>query len=82
VSTEIPRSSRALGDGPPLWPPYAGRRFALVSPAEIERLRTLAEWLVSMDDSDNREGLEARRTVTLTQIIDRARAALAQDGTP
>ena len=37
-------------------------------------------WLVSMDDPDDKAGLEARRTVTLTAIIDRARAALAVGG--
>lgn len=40
----------------------------------------LLRWLVSMDDPDDKAGLEARRTVTLTAIIDRARAALAVEG--
>lgn len=35
------------------------------------------EWLVSMDDSDNPDGLKERKTVTLTKIIERARAALS-----
>lgn len=38
-------------------------------------LRDLAEWLVSLDDVEG-PGAEARRTVTLTQIINRAREAL------
>jgi hypothetical protein len=41
-------------------------------------LRELAEWLISMDDIDQPAGLEARRTVTLTRIIDRARQALGE----
>ena len=40
-----------------------------------DALVDLAEWLVSLDDVDG-PGAEARRTVTLTQIINRARAAL------
>lgn len=43
---------------------------------ENEQLRAFAEWLVSMDDSEDVLGREARRTVILTNIIDRARAAL------
>jgi hypothetical protein len=40
-------------------------------------LRELAEWLVSLDDDDSDSpGRCDRRTVTLTQIIDRARNAL------
>lgn len=42
----------------------------------MSALRELAEWLVSMDDPENAEGLEVRRSVTLTQIIERAGAAL------
>lgn len=37
----------------------------------------MLRWLVSMGDPDDAAGLEARRTVTLTEIVDRARAALA-----
>lgn len=37
-----------------------------------KRLRGLAEWLVAMDEP----GSATRRTITLTQIIDHARAAL------
>lgn len=40
---------------------------ALVGP-----LRSLAEWLVSLDEPDSKD----RRTVNLNQIIDRARKAL------
>jgi hypothetical protein len=36
----------------------------------------LAVWLTSLDDPEDPKGLEERRTVTLTQIIDKARAAL------
>jgi hypothetical protein len=35
------------------------------------------EWLVSMDDSNNPDGLKDRQTVTLDKIIQRARAALS-----
>jgi len=41
-------------------------------------LRELAQWLISMDDLEQPAGLEARRTVTLTRIIDRARQALGE----
>ena len=41
--------------------------------AEAERLRALAIWLTRLDQPD---GIEERRTVTLTKIIDRARQAL------
>jgi hypothetical protein len=43
--------------------------------------RAFIEWLASMDDPDNAEGLEVRRKVTLTDIIDRGRLALIADGT-
>jgi len=33
------------------------------------------EWLLSMDDPDDHQGLEERRTVRLDEIIRRARAA-------
>ena len=35
------------------------------------KARTLLEWLISLDDP---EGLEDRRTVTLNQIIEKAKA--------
>ena len=41
--------------------------------AEVERLRLLAIWLIRLDEPD---GIEERRTVTLTKITDRARQAL------
>jgi len=44
----------------------------------LNRLRELADWLVSLDDVEG-PGAEARRTVTLTQIINRAREALGVD---
>lgn len=43
-------------------------------------LRELAIWLLTLDDPIGTPGGEERRRVTLTQIIERARAALA--GTP
>lgn len=48
--------------------PSQGERPALT-------LRSLAQWLVAMDEPDSSQ----RRTVTLTQIIDEARAALESD---
>jgi hypothetical protein len=36
-------------------------------------------WLATLDDPQDAAGREARRTVTLEQIIDRARVALAVD---
>jgi hypothetical protein len=36
-------------------------------------------WLVSLDDPQDAAAREARRTLTLEQIITRARAALAAD---
>ena len=44
---------------------------------EAERLRRLAIWLTRLDGPD---GIEERRTVTLTKIIDRARVALDEGG--
>lgn len=45
------------------------------------RLIDLAEWLVSLDDDDPASpGRKDRQTVTLTQIINRARAALDGKG--
>lgn len=38
----------------------------------------LAEWLVSLDDPDHEAGMAQRRTVTLDQIITRARKALGR----
>lgn len=46
-----------------------------VADRRSDALVELAEWLVSLDDVDG-PGSDARRTVTLTQIINRARAAL------
>jgi len=44
--------------------------------AERERLRKFAEWIVSLDDDDPESpGRQARKTVTLSNIIDRARKA-------
>lgn len=55
-------------------------RHALSFPLRRERdpLRAFAEWLVSLDDPEG-NGAEARRTVTLNQIITRARQALAKE---
>lgn len=42
-----------------------------------DRLKEFAEWIVSMDDDDpNSPGRKDRQTVTLTQIINRAKEAL------
>jgi hypothetical protein len=38
----------------------------------------MARWLTSLDDVDG-PGAQARRTVTLTQIINRARLALGEE---
>lgn len=48
----------------------------------IDPLRDLAEWLVSMDDPENEEGMHDRQTVTLTKIIDRASEALNSTSVP
>lgn len=46
---------------------------------ESAKEREALEWIISLDDIDG-PGLEARRTVTLTKIIERAKAAIkAQD---
>lgn len=50
-------------------------RTADIVNGRTESLVALAEWLVMLDDPDG-PGAVARRTVTLTQIINRARAAL------
>lgn len=47
--------------------------------SDDEKLRDLARWLVSMDDPEDVLGREERRSVTLTAIIERARAALGQN---
>lgn len=44
-----------------------------------EKLGELARWLVSMDDPEDAAGLEERRSVTLTRIIERAREALGRE---
>jgi hypothetical protein len=36
-------------------------------------VQALLDWLIAMDDPASDEGVEARRTVTLTRIIERAR---------
>jgi hypothetical protein len=41
--------------------------------AEVQQLRKFVSWLVSMDDPEDVVGREARRSVTLDQIIQRAR---------
>lgn len=40
---------------------------------ETDPVAKLLDWLIAMDDPDSVEGMEARRTVTLTRIIERAR---------
>lgn len=54
------------------------RTWSLPAPPPDD-VTAFLSWLVSMDDPESPEGLEARRTVTLTQIIDRARE-LIEDG--
>jgi hypothetical protein len=44
--------------------------------ADHDRYKGVLEWLVSLDDPEDVLGREERRTVTLTQIIDRAHRAL------
>lgn len=63
------------------------RDFAVVfayeekaSDRRSDALVDLAKWLVSLDDIDG-PGAEARRTVTLTQIVRRAREALGPEET-
>lgn len=50
-------------------------RAADIVNGRTESLVALAEWLVSLDDPEG-PGFEARRTVGMNQIIQRARAAL------
>lgn len=55
----------------PSWTDVDGR-------ALLERFDSMAafiDWLLAMDDPEDVLGREERRTVTLTQIIERARAA-------
>lgn len=71
LTREMDELSRALDNA-------CGRVIALAHEraevrAEVERLRRLAIWLIRLDEPD---GIEERRTVTLTKIIDRARQAL------
>lgn len=48
---------------------------------QVADLRAFASWLVSLDDDNpDSPGRQERRTVTLSQIIDRARVALAGPG--
>jgi hypothetical protein len=49
------------------------RRCAESTERQLAALRGCAEWLVAMDEP----GSTTRRTITLTQIIDAARAALS-----
>lgn len=49
-----------------------------VATSRRDELLELARWLVSLDDVDG-PGRDERRTVTLTRIIDRARAALTRE---
>lgn len=50
-----------------------GRSAPLNVPTEAEEV---LRWLVSMDDPADADGKAERQTVTLTKIIERARAAL------
>jgi hypothetical protein len=49
--------------------------FLYLKPQERDPLTEFAEWIVALDDIDG-PGAEARRTVTLNKIIERAREAL------
>lgn len=65
--------------------PYETERELAVALDEARRqladLRSFASWLVSLDDDNpDSPGRQERRTVTLSQIIDRARVALAGSG--
>jgi hypothetical protein len=51
------------------------QRAGLAAIAERDRLRELAKWLVSLDEP----GSADRQTVTLNQIITRAREALGKE---
>ncbi|MEV4454469.1 hypothetical protein [Microbispora sp. NPDC049633] len=46
---------------------------------EDSKAHALARWLVALDDPDDEEALEARRTLNLTEIIKRAREALGEE---
>lgn len=48
------------------------------TPNEPPTPADVCRWLVSLDDIEG-PGADARRTVTLTQIINRARLALGED---
>ena len=66
------------GDDQVLRERVAAGRARLAARSEDDGLRRLAEWLVSLDDdTPESPGRQARRTVTLTIIIERARRALA-----
>lgn len=46
---------------------------------QADRLKAFAEWVVSLDDDDpNSPGRLERKTVNLTQIINRAKEALGE----
>lgn len=51
---------------------------AMVGDRPADLLRELAEWLVSLNDPEDVDGREQRRTVALDQIITRAREALGR----
>ncbi len=71
------RDDRVKEDACPTCGSEAPPRLVAVVPADTYRGAVeVLRWLTSMDDPDDAAGLEARRTVTLTAIIDRARAAL------
>jgi hypothetical protein len=55
------------------WATHAVMGVLSAAPPEREAaVNAFLRWLVSMDDPGSGPGMEARRTVTLTQIIDRA----------
>lgn len=56
----------------------SARRFAVDLEQQLARVVEFCEWLTAMDDPANEQGREDRRVVTLTAIIERAAAVLAE----
>lgn len=49
-----------------------------IDPEQHRKVMELARWLIALDDIEG-PGAEVRKTVTLTQIIERARAAVGDE---
>lgn len=60
------------------WSVGQGDAEAAKAMCEIREMRAFCDWLLAMDDPEDVMGREERRTVTLTEIINRA-AALRSD---